>query len=393
MTPGAIIVPTTPQDPGSTLAAALDIGLLTTAAISYQDMYGVRDPSDYYRFTIDQPREVQIALADRGEGGWMRLIADLDADGVVDGGEQLRDAGTSGSANLGITQKLEAGDYFIEVRPYWNGHITPYSLTVTPGAIIVPTTPQDPGSTLAAALDIGLLTTAANSYQDMYGVRDQSDYYRFRIDQPREVQIALADRGEGGWMRLITDLDADGVVDSGEQLRDVGSSSSTNVNLTQKLEAGDYFIEVRPYWYGHITPYSLTVTPGAVIVPTTPQDPGQTLATAFAIGPLSTTPIVYSDLYGVRDTLDVYRFEVTAPGQVRLQLTGRSAGGWIRLISDANSNGTVEWTEVLKEPYTYAATDLEILLNLAVGTYFVEVRYASFGDITPYTLSAVRVTN
>ena len=323
----------------------------------------------------------------------MRLIADLDADGVVDGGEQLRDAGTSGSANLGITQKLEAGDYFIEVRPYWNGHITPYSLTVTPGAIIVPTTPQDPGSTLAAALDIGLLTTAAISYQDMYGVRDPSDYYRFTIDQPREVQIALADRGEGGWMRLIADLDADGVVDSGEQLRDVGSSSSTNVNLTQKLEAGDYFIEVRPYWYGHITPYSLTVTPGAVIVPTTPQDPGQTLATAFAIGPLSTTPIVYSDLYGVRDTLDVYRFEVTAPGQVRLQLTGRSAGGWIRLISDANSNGTVEWTEVLKEPYTYAATDLEILLNLAVGTYFVEVRYASFGDITPYTLSAVRVTN
>ena len=63
------------------------------------------------------------------------------------------------------------------------------------------------------------------------------------------------------------------------------------------------------------------------------------------------------------------------------------------MISDANSNGTVEWTEVLKEPYTYAATDLEILLNLAVGTYFVEVRYASFGDITPYTLSAVRVTN
>ncbi|MCO6454925.1 MAG: hypothetical protein J5I93_06465, partial [Pirellulaceae bacterium] len=392
VTPGTIIVPTTPYDPGDTFGTALPLGTLVSTAVSYQDMYGVRDTVDYYKFTIDQPREVRVDLTGRREGGYMRLIADLNGNGTLDGGEELRNAGTPGSGDANITQDLEAGEYFVQVVRYYNEHITPYTLTVTPGTVIEPTTPQDPGETLPTALPLGTLIATPVSYEDMYGVLDGLDYYRFTLDQPRAVSIDLTGRKEGGYMRLIADLDGNGMFDGGEELRNGGTSGAGDANITQDLEAGDYFVQVGYYYFGHITAYVLTVTPGAAIVPTTPYDPGETLATALPLGTLGGTPVSYQDMYGVFDTHDVYRFTLDQPRDVRFDLTARGEGGYMRLIADRNGNGQIDSGEQIGAQGTSGAGDVTWTEQLEAGEYFLVVGYYYFGHITSYLLTFTALT-
>ncbi|MCO6456283.1 MAG: Ig-like domain-containing protein, partial [Pirellulaceae bacterium] len=258
------------RDPGDTLPTALDVGLLdavfTLDERIGQDELGDPDLGDLIGFQLDQPREIRLDLTNRTDGSQLRLIADLDGDGQIDGGEVLRETGTPGTGNLMIVQDLEAGAYFVQILRYYNDDVTAYTLTITPGTIIVPTTPYDPGDTFGAALPLGTLVSTAVSYQDMYGVWDTVDYYKFTIDQPREVRIDLTGRREGGYMRLIADLNGNGTLDGGEELRSAGTPGSGDANITQDLEAGEYFVQVVRYYNDHITPYTLTVTPGTIIV-------------------------------------------------------------------------------------------------------------------------------
>ncbi|MEQ9410094.1 MAG: Ig-like domain-containing protein [Fuerstiella sp.] len=387
VTPGTIIIPTTPQDPGETLGTALDMGTLNSSGITYHDMVGVRDRNDFYQFSVDAPREVQVDLTGRLEGSEVRLIADLNDNGLIDSGEVLRTAGTSGSADRSIVQNLEAATYFLQVRQWNNVDITPYDITVTPGTILIPTTPQDPGETLGTALDMGALTTAAASFRDMYGVLDREDFYRFSIDAPREVQIDLTGRLEGGEVRLIADLNNDGDIDSGEVLRTAGTSGSADRSIVQNLEAGTWFLQVRQWSSLHISPYEISVTAGAVLTTTTPQDPGETLGTALDMGAIGSTAVSFRDMYGVHDREDFYQFSIDTSREIQIDLTGRLDGGEVRLIADQNSNGQIDFGEVLRTAGTSATGDRSIVENLAAGTYFLQIRQWGNTDITPYLIT------
>jgi Calpain family cysteine protease/Bacterial pre-peptidase C-terminal domain len=112
-------------------------------------------------------------------------------------------------------------------------------------------------------------------------------------------------------------------------------------------------------------------------------DPGETLATARNLGSLSSTLSINGSV-GATDTIDFYRLSLTS-GHLNVALTGLSADADIRVIRDVNSNGTIDYGEILASSSRSSTYDETVNLSgLSSGDYFVEVRRYS-GD-TSYKL-------
>jgi hypothetical protein len=119
-----------------------------------------------------------------------------------------------------------------------------------------------------------------------------------------------------------------------------------------------------------------TVLENPVIVSPFWLDPGETLGTARNLGSLSST-FSLNGAVGATDLSDVYRLSLTSD-HLNVALTGLSADADIRVIRDVNSNGTIDYGEILASSSRSSTRDETINLSgLSSGDYFVEVlRYS-----------------
>ncbi|MEG4291934.1 S8 family serine peptidase [Microcoleus sp. C2C3] len=122
-------------------------------------------------------------------------------------------------------------------------------------------------------------------------------------------------------------------------------------------------------------------------------DPGNSLLTARNVVGVQNGSIRLTEFVGTGDPNDFYRFEIDTKSNFSLRLDGLTRDADVKLIQDRNSNGVVNFVEVisssLKEGTTPEVIDVS---KLAPGTYYVQV--SSFlGNSTNYnlTLSATPV--
>ncbi|MFM6136627.1 MAG: FG-GAP repeat domain-containing protein, partial [Sphaerospermopsis kisseleviana] len=122
--------PTLPTDPGNTTNQALNIGTLSGSR-TYRDYVGVTDGQDYYRFTLNGRKKVNLSFT--AENGYLNfaLGSDTNQSGILESNEFLTSFGTRSSAVREVT--LEAGTYFAVVYPYYSGvnGSSQYSLTLS----------------------------------------------------------------------------------------------------------------------------------------------------------------------------------------------------------------------------------------------------------------------
>ena len=111
---------------GNTLETALNVGLLTSTQKSYSDLIGDGDYSDYYRLTIGENSDFNVALSGLSSDANVRL---LDSRGFV-----IQEAATVGTASEIIARKLQAGDYYLQVYKPGSGS-TAYNLQVSATAL------------------------------------------------------------------------------------------------------------------------------------------------------------------------------------------------------------------------------------------------------------------
>ncbi|MBE9234459.1 PPC domain-containing protein, partial [Cuspidothrix issatschenkoi LEGE 03284] len=109
---------------------------------------------------------------------------------------------------------------------------------------------------------------------------------------------------------------------------------------------------------------------------TTPDNAGNTLARARAVGTLTATQS-FSDWVGSGDTNDYYSFNVGTQSNFSLSLTGLSANADVRLLNNFGS--------IITTSATTGTTSESITSQLSAGTYYVQV-YQSSGN-TNYSLS------
>lgn len=104
--------------PGSTLAAATDLGVLTEAGLSLQDFVGDGDPNDYYRFTLPSNGRFSTTLGAVTESARVQLIKDFNNNGMIDEGDDdiLTSSLANSSNNASLSRALPVGTYYVRVQ-------------------------------------------------------------------------------------------------------------------------------------------------------------------------------------------------------------------------------------------------------------------------------------
>jgi hypothetical protein len=371
-------------DPGPSLPQAIDLGPLEPVDLNACQFVGPGDV-DVYRFTVTQASAVSGSITNRSAGIEAWLIADVDNNGVWDGGESLEAAGSPGPENLAFGDDLVPGTYYVWLSPW--SPLTGYSLSLegTP----IPALAVDPGDTMPTAHNLGTVGASAIHVSDLLGGHDQYDVYRFSVTQGRSVNLAVTGRTEGIQYWLIADTDGDGVFSGGEDLEYAGSSGANDLSVGEDLAPGTYFVWFAGWSEESATRYTLTMTSSLLNV-TTSQDPGDSLPESYELGVSGGGTIEVSDIIGGYDVNDVFHFSVTQPRVATITVTGRNEGAQVWLVADANGDGIAGGDEVLEYAGAGGSSDLAVGEDLVPGDYFVWVSVWSPSDSTRYTL---RVTS
>ena len=178
--------------------------------------------------------------------------------------------------------------------------------------------------------------------------REDTDY--FRVELP-----------EAGWLRVQTtgfgDTRGALITEDGETIaEDDDGGTYSNFLISVELEAGVYFVSVNGW---HAFDYTLVVSFNPRSAPDDHGD-GEAKATAVAL-PSSTA----GELQRPADT-DYFRFEVGAPGVVRVETAGETDVVGTLVSAD----GAISLTDDDSGP----AANFLIRAKLPAGTYFVAVR-------------------
>ena len=381
------------------------------------------DLDDFYKFKVAS-NQTNVVLALRN------LQADADLRLLNSTGTSLAVSRRRGTKAERIEQKLDAGDYYIQVSQ--DGVNTRYTLIASPESALPSPSPSptpgpggtpsptpspfpapispgsDPGNILPTAFDTGVLS-GRKAYKESLTSADTTDFYRFTLSQSSRVGV-FTNSVAGGTVttNLIYDINGNQIVDSQDVL-------VTDPNINKALGAGNYFVGVN---LGSITAssvsYVLQLQQESITNLNPTVDPPLGLGGATDLGALtgsrtlsqivSTSDTTNPALVGTFDSTDVYKFTLTAEASNfsalldTSQLTGDVA---IALIYDQNGNGIANPGEpnaqgliILGDfpggAHTGSSTGgsaVAISKTLGAGTYYLAVVQRKVTDNTTYSLN------
>lgn len=235
--------------------------------------------------------------------------------------------------------------------------------------LLTATNAGDVGNTASTAFDLGTLTstvTRTGTVSDL----DLHDYYRFTLSAATSGQIRLDVTGGDADIALYA---ANGTT----KLAYSNHAGTQSEQISGVLDAGQYYIAVDQY--SQFPNYTLSITPTALV----PLTPDNTPAQAHDMGNLSdpagTGSARFTDRVDSRDTLDYFKFTLSASAQVELALTGMSADADMYLYG---SNGVTR----IDYANNAGSRDENLQEILGAGTYYVAVKSYS-GNGTDYQLA------
>ncbi|CCI14433.1 hypothetical protein MICAE_2560001 [Microcystis aeruginosa PCC 9806] len=90
---------------------------------------GSNDTSDFYRFSVFGSRQLTAVVNGLSSDADLRLIRDIDSDGILDAGELVASSTNLGTSPESINRLLGTGDYYLQVYQFSGD--TNYNLGVT----------------------------------------------------------------------------------------------------------------------------------------------------------------------------------------------------------------------------------------------------------------------
>ncbi|MGF1492760.1 MAG: S8 family serine peptidase [Microcoleaceae cyanobacterium] len=332
--------------------------------------------NDYYQFTLENGSDLEITLDDLTGDADIQMIQDVNNNGVIDFGEQLEYPFEFGTTPESLETSLAAGTYIVRVLGFFEE--ANYTLTLSSTEITQPT--DGAGNSLDTAFEIGLLegTTSFTDFVDL--ASDPDDYYQFTLDNDSELEVTLDGLSGDADLQLIQDFDGNGIVDFGEILEYPFEIGTTPETLETSLSSGTYFVRVFPV--SNQVDYTLTLTGTEIELPE--DGAGNTLDTARDIGLLEGT-VSFSDAVDLFDQDDFYQFTLDSDSELDVTLDGLSADADIQLIQDVNSDGFVDFDEILEYPFEIGTAPENLQTFLESGVYFIRV--LRFEGETDYELT------
>jgi hypothetical protein len=230
-------------DPGSSLQTAYNMGnLLGKATLS--DFVGATDQDDFYRFFLDSPSNINLALSGLTDATSLRLFVDLNQNSQIEAGEELSISSGTAASPPSISKTLGPGLYYVDVVTGSSFSNTLYNLSFAQTSA-PRTTPSEPGSSQAAALDVGLLNTN-RTFTDFVGSTDRQDFYKFVLDNfSNNFTMSLGGTTESVFATLYVDTNGNGGPEPNEVLATINATGSpTPVAINRNLPSGTYYLAV-----------------------------------------------------------------------------------------------------------------------------------------------------
>ncbi|HAX77145.1 MAG TPA: hypothetical protein DCY88_15250 [Cyanobacteria bacterium UBA11372] len=234
-------------DPGSTPATAYNVGTLTATPRVLTDSVTSTD-IDYYKFTLSAASNFNLSMTGMSADADVQLFAS-------NGTTQLNYSTRAGSADEAINHTLGAGTYYVKVYPY-QGANTAYTLRLSATS---PSPTSSPSNLLPTETNIGTLI-GTRIFSDSVSNTDTADVYRFSLSATRNINLTLAGLGADADVRLIRDVNNNGIVDTGDELNRSQISGTPAEWISRSLGAGNYFVQV--YQYSGNTNYYLSLSTG-----------------------------------------------------------------------------------------------------------------------------------
>jgi hypothetical protein len=151
----SIAVPTVSPDPGNTLETAYNIGTLSDTH-TFTDAVSSSDTRDFYRFNLDNTSNFNLSLTGLSSDADVRLIQDVNSNGIVDDGDEIVRSAWGDSQDESINHSLAAGTYFTQVYQYSGD--TNYNLSLSVG--------NNPSFTSFSVFDASGDNTSSNVFED-----------------------------------------------------------------------------------------------------------------------------------------------------------------------------------------------------------------------------------
>lgn len=242
-----VFQPSTDPLIGNTMSSADNLGVLN-GTLNINEAISNNDLNDYYRFTLGSTCNINLSLSELSGRTKLELLYDRNGNGQIDYDDGLDSDYGYSNEDASINSPLGAGTYF--ARVFYDTTNTNYTLKVeatpTPSS-----TPTDPGNTIDAALDLGILS-GNRTLSEFVGSVDFNDYYRFSLGNTTNFNLLLNGLSADADVRLLNSR--------GEILQTSTNSSNTAESISRSLDAGTYYVRIFSYTRFANTNYNLSLS-------------------------------------------------------------------------------------------------------------------------------------
>lgn len=353
-----------PASVGTATSNAANLGNLSgNTQFKWSDAVGGSSKNRFFRFDLSRSSQIKLELGQLSGNADLRLL-NIDS----------KELGRSLRANLSsesINQRLSAGTYYIQVSTDGNTSVN-YSLNLNGKG-----STADGGDAMRTALDAGNLNQMKRTYRNRISSFDAVDMYRVNITETARVNFTLN--------RLSNDADILLLNAAGDEIAESSRHGRTNESIRQQLSAGTYYVKVNAFDEG-LTRYSLGMSTevvassgngsGGDFANGSGSNSGNGSSNSSVTGSLSGAETIASPIFSRSDQVsatdrdDLFQFNLTQAGIFSADLTGAANQTGMRLIRDANNNGTIDAGEVLSTKTNLSAS---VRRYLDRGTYFLQV--------------------
>jgi hypothetical protein len=246
-----------------------DLGTVGSTETIQTGFISDANTADVYHFSVDgyyragdlsryfNSSNLSLSLTGLTADADVRIIRDVNQNGLLDPGEQIVHSTRSGTASETIELRgLGVGSYFAQVYQYAGE--TSYTLSLSAqggegfsaGADDTASQAYNLNTLNGHRIFAGSVSGRDPEPWTFQGPRDMNDYYRFDLDAASSFNLSLTGLNGDADVRL---LDATGSIIDWST-----NSSTTAESITRSLAAGTYYVQVYPF-LSNSTGYTLTL--------------------------------------------------------------------------------------------------------------------------------------
>jgi hypothetical protein len=217
------------------------LGTLPGAVLTRTGGVSDADTSDIYGFNLANPNHLSISLTNFVGDADVRIARDVNSNGLIETPEMIsysarRRAGLDESITL---NNLAAGSYLVQVSQH--AGVSNYTMRLSTGY---------PTDLLPMEYTLGNLSGTATFDQYIGSgtyYQNAADNIQFTLTSPRTVNLTLAGITSDIDLRLVRDINGNGIVDGSDEITRSSAGSDGAEWISRSLPAGTYVAQVYRY--------------------------------------------------------------------------------------------------------------------------------------------------